>query len=75
MEYLADVVKKTVRQTDVESPLGLSQYMVILTDTSNVNADIALMRIRHAWEELGENPGYRLSFEVQDIIGDASDAL
>ena len=42
---------------------------------SNVNADIALMRIRHAWEELGENPGYRLSFEVQDIIGDASDAL
>ena len=75
MGHLADVVKKSVRQTDVECQLGLSQYMVILTDTSRVNADIALMRIRRSWEELEENPGYRLSFEVQDIIGDGVDAL
>ena len=75
MGALAGVVKKSVRQTDVECQLGLSQYMVILTDTSRVNADIALVRIRHAWEELEENPGYRLSFEVQDIIGDSVDTL
>ena len=75
MSMLAGVVKKSVRQTDVECQLGLSQYMVILTDTSRVNADIALMRIRRAWEELEQNPGYRLSFEVQDIIGDVQDAM
>ena len=75
MSRLAGVVKKSVRQTDVECQLGLSQYMVILTDTSRVNADIALMRIRRAWEELDQNPGYRLSFEVQDIIGDVQDVL
>ena len=75
MSRLAGVVKSTIRQTDVECQLGLSQYMVILTDTSNVNAAIALMRIRRAWEEVRENPGYKLSFEVQDIFGDTSDAL
>lgn len=75
MENLATVVKQSVRQTDVECQLGLSQYMVILTDTSSVNAEIALVRIRHAWEALGENPGYRLSFEIQDIVGDAQDTL
>ena len=75
MSTLAGVVKRSIRQTDVECQLGLSQYMVILTDTNSVNAEIALMRIRRAWDEVEENPGYRLSFEVQDIIGDVSDAL
>ena len=75
MENLASVVKQSIRQTDVECQLGLSQYMVILTDTSSVNAEIALVRIRRAWEALGENPGYRLSFEIQDIVGDAQDTL
>ena len=70
MGELAGVVKRTIRQTDVECHLGLSQYMVILTDTNRVNADIALMRIRRSWDALQGNPGYRLSFEVQDINGD-----
>lgn len=75
MGKLSSVVKSSIRQTDVECQLGLSQYMVILTDTSPMNANIALTRIRRAWSALEENPGYQLSFEVQDIIGDMSDAL
>ena len=75
MDALSAVVKRSIRQTDVECQLGLSQYMVILTDTNRGNADIALVRIRRAWEELEENPGFRLTFEVQGIIGDGVEML
>ncbi len=75
MEKLSTTVKKCVRQTDVACQLGLSQYMVILTDTSTVNADIALLRIKNAWEKLEHNPGYTISFEVQDIGMDAAEGL
>ncbi len=75
MGKLAATVKRCVRQTDVECQLGLSQYMVILTDTSTINAEIALMRIKNTWEKLEHNPGYTLSFEVQDIGMDGSEGL
>ncbi len=75
MGKLSATVKRCVRQTDVECQLGLSQYMVILTDTSTVNAEIALMRIKNSWEKLEHNPGYTLSFEVQDIGAEGSEGL
>lgn len=75
MKKLSDTVKKCVRQTDVECQLGLSQYMVILTDTSTVNAEIALLRVKNAWEKLEHNPGYTLTFEVQDIGAESADGL
>ncbi len=75
MEKLSETVKKCVRQTDVSCQLGMSQYMVILTDTSTMNADIALLRVRNAWEKLEHNPGYTISFEVQDIGMDYTEGL
>ncbi len=75
MGKLSATVKRCVRQTDVECQLGLSQYMVILTDTSTVNADIALVRIKKVWDSLEHNPGYSLSFEIQDIGIDSSEML
>lgn len=75
MNSLADLIKKCIRQTDVECRLGFFQYMVILTDTNSINAEIALMRIRNSWEKQENNPGFSISFEVQDICGDGADAL
>ena len=75
MGALAQSVKGSIRQTDVECRLGLSQYIVILTDTNRGNANIALTRIRHSWDALEENPGFRLAFEVQDINGEEADLL
>ena len=75
MGALAQAVKGSIRQTDVECRLGLSQYIVILTDTNRGNANIALTRIRHSWDALEENPGFRLAFEVQDINGEEADLL
>lgn len=44
-----------------------SQFTIILTDTSTVNASVAINRIRSKFDVDGENAGYELRSEVQDI--------
>ena len=63
---LADVIRTTIRQSDIMAQLNEAQFMIILTDTSTENADTAIIRIVSRFES-EENPGCKLIYDVQDI--------
>lgn len=63
---LAEVIKGTIRQSDIMSQLNETQFMIILTDTTKENANLALNRINTRFSQVEEN--YKLIYEIQDII-------
>lgn len=64
---LAEAIKASIRQSDIMSQLNESQFMIILTDTTEGNADIAINRImKNFASAAGEE--YKLTYEVRDIV-------
>lgn len=66
-DRLSDIIRSTIRQSDIMTQMNESQFTIILTDTSTVNASVAINRIRSKFDVDGENAGYELRSEVQDI--------
>lgn len=63
---LADVIRNTIRQSDIMTQLNEAQYMIILTDTSTESAETAVIRIINRFEA-EENTGCKLAYDVTDI--------
>lgn len=66
-DRLSDIIRSTIRQSDIMTQMNESQFTIILTDTSTVNASVAINRIRNKFDADGENAAYELKSEVQDI--------
>ncbi len=63
---LADVIRHSIRQSDIMAQLNEVQYMIILTDTTTVNAETAIVRILNRFDE-AEGSVYSLTYDVSDI--------
>ena len=66
-DRLSDIIRSTIRQSDIMTQMNESQFTIILTDTSTVNASVAINRIRNKFDADGEDMAYELKSEVQDI--------
>ncbi|MEE0956270.1 MAG: HD domain-containing protein [Eubacterium sp.] len=64
---LAEVIKGSIRQSDILSQLNEIQFMIILTDATVDNADIAINRIMDRFASISGGE-YKLTYEVRDIV-------
>ena len=64
MDTIRELLRSSLRQSDVVTQNGRNQFMVLLLEMSPQNIEVVIDRIMDKWNECDELKGYELSYEL-----------
>ena len=64
MDTIRELLRSSLRQSDVVTQNGRNQFVVLLLEMSAYNIEVVIDRIMDKWNESDELKGYELSYEL-----------